>query len=291
MSDKTALGDRMKWYESRYTNDQFMPMAPVLARLDGRAFHTFTKGLKRPYDERLTRLMVETTKYLVKDTNARCGYTQSDEITLCWLAEEWESEIYFDGKLQKMNSILSSLCSSYFNLRAEEFLPEKMAAINEWKANPTGMPPNIPVFDCRVFQVPVNYEAVNCFIWREQDATRNSVQMAAQAHFEHDECQNKNKSDLQEMLFSQRGINWNNYPAFFKRGTYVRKRVLERPFSAEELSALPEKHAARTNPDLKIKRTVVMEEELPPLARIANRDEVVLFGADPVLNTEEQSDV
>jgi tRNA(His) guanylyltransferase len=104
----------MKWYESRYTGDQFMPMVPVLARLDGRSFHSFTKGLKRPYDERLTGLMVETTQ-LVQETNARCGYTQSDEITLVWLAEEWESDIFFAGKLQKMNSILASMTTAFFN--------------------------------------------------------------------------------------------------------------------------------------------------------------------------------
>lgn len=80
-SDNTSLGDRMKWYESRYTNDVFMPMVPVLARLDGKAFHTFTKGLRRPYDEQLSNLMVMTTQFLVQETNARCGYTQSDGAT------------------------------------------------------------------------------------------------------------------------------------------------------------------------------------------------------------------
>jgi tRNA(His) guanylyltransferase len=274
MSDKTALGDRMKWYESRYTNDQFMPMAPVIARLDGRAFHSFTKGLKRPYDEQLSNLMIMTTQFLVQETNARCGYTQSDEITLVWLAEDWESEIFFAGKLQKMNSILSSMTTAFFNRHLASFLPDKKD--------------QLPLFDCRVFQVPTEFEAVNCFIWREQDATRNSVQMAARSIFSHKECENKDGSELQEMLW-QRGINWNDYPPFFKRGTYVRRRVVEREFTKEELESLPEKHAARRHPDLKIKRTVVMREDFPPVVKMANREEVILHGADPIMRIEDNA--
>jgi hypothetical protein len=86
-SDKTSLGDRMKWYEKRYSH-VVMPMIPVMARIDGRSFSKFTAGLARPYDERMSRLMIDTTKFLVEQTNARCGYTQSDEITLVWLAED-----------------------------------------------------------------------------------------------------------------------------------------------------------------------------------------------------------
>jgi tRNA(His) 5'-end guanylyltransferase len=271
-SDKTALGDRMKWYESRFTNDQFMPMVPVIARMDGRAFHTFTAGLARPYDERLSVLMTKTTEFLVKETDARCGYTQSDEITLVWLASEWESEIFFAGKLQKMNSILAAMTTAFFNKNLSAHIPEKQD--------------QMPLFDSRVFQVPTDWEATNCFIWREMDATRNSVQMAARSQFSHGVCENKDTSQLQELLWSQKGINWNNYPNFFKRGTYVRRRVLERPFNKNELEALPPKHAARQNPGLIVKRTVVMPEDFPPLARIANREDVILHGADPVLKAE-----
>jgi tRNA(His) 5'-end guanylyltransferase len=285
MSDKTSLGDRMKWYESRYTSDQFMPMVPVLARMDGRSFHTFTKGLKRPYDKRLSDLMIAVTKFLVQETNARCGYVQSDEISLVWLAEDWESDIFFSGKLQKMNSVLASLTSTYFNLLLPQYLPEKVPTISNKDTVPT-----VPVFDSRVFQVPTNFEAVNCFIWREQDATRNSVQMAAQSCFSHADCQNKSGSELQDMLWKQMDINWNDYPNFFKRGTYVRRKNIERRFTAEELAALPPKHAANTNPDLTIKRTAVMEENFPPLARIINREEVIFYGAEPVERAESNVD-
>ena len=269
--DKTALGDRMKWYERRYTDHVLMPMIPVLCRIDGRSFSKFTEGLARPYDERLSKLMVDTTKFLVEETNARCGYTQSDEITLVWLAEDAEAEIFFGGKLLKMTSVVGSLASVFFNRELPSRIPEKAD--------------KMPVFDNRVWEVPVLYEATNCFIWREKDATRNSVQMAARSVYSHNECHNKNNSELQEMLF-QKGINWNDYPTHFKRGVYVRKRVVERSFTEEELANLPEKHHARTNPDTVVKRTVVMQEDFPPLTRIKNREETILFGEDPIIEEE-----
>ncbi len=271
MTKKDALGDRMKWYEERATNQTFMPMVPVIARLDGRSFHNFTKGLKRPYDEGMANLMVETTKFLVNETNARCGYTQSDEISLVWLAEEWGSEIFFAGKLQKMNSILSSMTSVFFNKNLATYLPEK--------ANQS------PLFDCRIFQVPSDVEAVNCLIWREKDATRNSVSMAAQANFSHRECQNKNRYQLQEMLFSK-GINWNDYPTFFKRGTYVRRKMISRQVTATELSELPAEHYLHKYKDLSVKRPVIVAEDFPPLTQIANRTEVILYKAEPILAPE-----
>lgn len=264
--DTSSLGDRMKWYERRYAH-QMLPMIPVIARCDGRAFHSFTNGLKRPYDERLSNLMVETTKFLVEETNARCGYTQSDEISLVWLAEDPKAELYFGGKLSKLCSVVGSLATGKFNKLLEDFLPEKRK--------------ELPVFDNRVWEVPVMYEATNYFIWREQDAHRNSIQMAAQSVYSHKELQGKNNNELQELLF-QKGINYNDYPNFFKRGTYVRRQVIEkRAFSPEELSALPPKHHAHQNPDLQVKRTVVMAEEFPQLSQMINREEVIFDGAEP----------
>lgn len=261
-----SLGDRMKWYERRYAH-QVLPMVPVLARIDGRSFHSFTKGLERPYDKRLSSLMVDTTKFLVENTNARCGYTQSDEISLVWLTEDPEGEIFFGGKLSKLVSVVGSLATAYFNSKLSTYIPEKADCL--------------PVFDNRVWEVPVLYEACNYFIWREQDATRNSVQMAARAYYSHKELHGKGNSLLQDMLMAK-GINWNDYPRFFKRGTYVRKRTIAaRAFTPEELANLPPKHDAHKNPDLKVWRTAVVEEDFPPLTTIDNREEVILFGKEP----------
>jgi tRNA(His) 5'-end guanylyltransferase len=263
---KDSLGDRIKEYESQTCGTRLLDRLPVVCRLDGKNFSRFTKGLKRPYDERLSNLMVETTKYLVKETNANCGYHQSDEITLVWYSDSYKSKIYFDGRLFKMISDLAAMASVFFNRELPNYLPEKKHLM--------------PRFDCRVFNVPTIQEAANTFLWRELDCTKNSISMAAQHYYSHKELEGKNSSDKQEMLF-QKGVNWNDYPAFFKRGTYIqRKRILTK-FSAEELSKLPAKHQARQNPELMIERWIIDRLDLPPLMTIQNREEVILFGAEP----------
>jgi tRNA(His) 5'-end guanylyltransferase len=267
---KDNLGDRMKSLEQRFSHT-VMPKLPTIARIDGRSFHNFTRGLERPYDIRLSNLMVATTKFLVQETNARCGYTQSDEISLVWLSENDSEETFFGGKLSKLVSVVGSLATAYFNRHLPAYIPEKAEAM--------------PVFDNRVFQVPTHDEACNVFIWREQDAVRNSIQMSARSVFSHTECHKKNTKQLQDMLFSK-GINWNNYPRFFRRGTYVRRRVIEREFTPEELANLPPKHEALTNPSMVVKRTVIMEEDFPPLTKIQNRSGVILFGADPIVQSD-----
>ena len=260
------IGNRIKMYENQTCGIKLIPRIPFIARLDGKGFSKFTKGLKRPYDERLSKLMIETTKYLVKETNANCGYTQSDEITLVWYTDKIDSSIYFDGRLFKMISDMASMASVFFNKNLAEYLPEKKD--------------KMPRFDCRVFNAPTTDEATNAFLWREQDATKNSISMAAQSVYSHNQLMNKTGSEKQEMLF-QKGINWNDYPDFFKRGTYIqRKRVLTK-FSAEEIEKLPSKHQARLYPNLEIERWIIDEIKLPPLFRIKNRVDVIIFGGNP----------
>lgn len=269
-----ALGDRMKFYENLEAGRRLMPLLPVVARMDGRSFSQFTRDLARPYDERLSRLMVETTRLLVKETNARVGYTQSDEITLLLYSEDPNSQIYFDGRLHKMLSQLAAQTTAVFNFLLPRFLPEKAKNLS---------PERLPTFDARVFQVPNLTEAANAVLWRELDATKNSISMAARCHYSHKELMNKNGSQMQEMLFAK-GVNWNDFLAFFKRGTYIQRRTVKRRFHVEELEKLPEKHEARKNPDLEIERTDYLVLELPPLSRIKNREGVLFFGEDPVLN-------
>lgn len=264
--EKDLFGDRMKFYENQTCGIKLLPRIPVIARLDGKGFSKFTRGLRRPYDERLSNLMIELTKYLVKETNANCGYTQSDEITLMWYVDDPKSSIYFDGRYFKMVSDLSAMASVFFNKKLVEYLPEKS---DKW-----------PRFDCRVFNVPTLDEAVNTFLWREQDATKNSITMAASAFYSHKQLHKKNGSEKQEMLF-EKGINWNDYPAFFKRGTYVQRKRILRKFTTDELEKLPKKHIARKNPDLMIERWVVDRIDLPPLMKINNKVDVIVFGKDP----------
>jgi tRNA(His) 5'-end guanylyltransferase len=266
MQDK--FGDRMKMYESFETGRKFIPTLPVVARIDGRSFSKFTKGLNRPYDIRMSNAMIETTKRLVEATNARVGYTQSDEITLAWYSDDVKSQIFFDGRIFKMTSQLAALATLYFYQNVMETFPEYC------KKNPT--------FDARVWQLPNLTEAANVFLWREWDATKNSVSMAAHDNFSHKELNKKNQSDMQEMLF-QKGINWNDYPDFFKRGTYVRRSTKNIKFSTEDIEKLPKNHAARNNPDLVVTRSVVeVEKDFPILSSISNRVGVLFNGAMPI---------
>lgn len=209
------LGDRIKTYEKLETSDRFMPMLPIYARIDGRSFSKFTKGMTKPYDQTLSHIMMEVTKYLVEETGACIGYTQSDEISLVFFQKSMESDVFFSGKKQKMVSVLAGLATAKFVELALKFYPVECAK-------------RLPVFDCRVFQVPSKVEAVNCFIWRSQDAVRNSIQMAGRAVFSHSELDRKNQSNILDMLLNEKGINWNDYPKFFKEGTFWQRQNYEK---------------------------------------------------------------
>jgi tRNA(His) 5'-end guanylyltransferase len=268
---KDDLGDRMKLYENTESDRRFMPLLPICARLDGRSFSRFTQGLKRPYDERMSALMQLVTDYLVDETQACIGYTQSDEISLVWHSSALKHKVFFDGRIQKMCSVLAAMASAQFNKALLDFLPEKQDVT--------------PVFDARVWQVPNQIEAANVFLWRELDATKNSISMAAHHHFGHHALMGKNGEQKMEMLFNA-GINWNDYPTFFKRGSYFQKRPITRKFTTKELESLPEKHDARKNPDLVVTRSEMMMLELPPLSKILNRVGVIFEGAQWVIGGE-----
>lgn len=250
---KDSLGDRMKMYEGLETERFLMPGLPTLVRLDGCHFHTYTRGFQKPYDARMVNAMIKTAKFLVNKTNAVVGYTQSDEITL--LLPDDRTYIY-EGKIFKLISTLASMASAAFNHTMN--IADKPLAY----------------FDCRVWQVPNRYEAVNALIWRELDATKNAISSAAEAHFSHNQCMNKNSSEKQEMLF-QKGINFNDYPAFFKRGTYIKRIVVSRKYTPEEIASLPARHQARTNPDLLITRHELREIDYGVLKTVANPVEVI----------------
>jgi tRNA(His) guanylyltransferase len=261
------LADRMKFYENIGAGQRLIPNLPVCIRLDGKAFHQWTRGLRRPYDDRLYTLFDETTKFLVEASDAVVGYTQSDEITLLlYNGGQPDSQGFFDGRVSKLTSVLASMATTKFNALVPSILPEKHH--------------RLACFDCRVWNVPTEQEAVNCLIWRELDATRNSIQMAAQALYSHKRLHQKNTSQMQEMLWQQ-GINWNDYPTRFTRGGYFQRRVIARKFTVEELAQLPPLHDARKDPDLMVTRQVIEPLELPPLLHVGNRVEVIFRSCAP----------
>jgi tRNA(His) guanylyltransferase len=259
------IGDRCKRYELAEAGRRAMPGIPLLARLDGRAFHTFTRGLRRPYDERMSACMVETTRHLVDDLQALIGYTQSDEITLLWYVPSGgPAEYPFDGRFQKVASVAAGLASTVFYREMLARIPEKSSAT--------------PCFDARVWQVPTKEDALEVFVWREDDASKNSLQMAVRALYTAKECHGKGGAALHDLLHAK-GVNWNDYPAFFKRGTYVRRESVVRTFSEAERARIPEAH--RPAEGATYVRTEVRPVELPPIRRVGNALAVLFEGAAP----------
>lgn len=260
-----ALGDRCKQFEMHEAGRRAMPGLPLIARLDGRAFHTFTRGLRRPYDERMSRCMIETARFLIEDQCARIGYTQSDEITLLFHESDAKSQLPFDGRFQKLTSVLAGLASARFYKLLLEHLPDKAETT--------------PCFDCRVWQVPTSKDALDVFVWREDDAVKNSVSMAAGAYYSDSELHGKDAATKHELLF-QKGVNWNDYPAFFKRGTYLQRRSFERELSEEERQRIPERH--RPPEGQLFQRSRVVELDLLPIRKLGNAEDVLFRAAEAV---------
>jgi len=270
MDKHDPMGDRMKLYEKVETYRKCDPSKPICIRLDGRAFSTFTKGLGRPYDERMSRLMVDTTKFLVNET-------QSDEITLVYAYEE-QSQPLFGGKLHKLTSLLAGMCSAKFAAILGLYLPEKVdKSARGWESS---WMDGVPSFDARVFQVPSKVEAANVVLWRWFDARKNSVSMLAQSIFSHKQLQNKNAVEMKQMCL-EKEHDWDKYPDFFKWGTFVQRKTVERELSQEELALIPERH--RPAMGQLVNRSRVVNLEMPAFIDVANRVGVIFDGEAPSL--------
>lgn len=257
------FGDRMKAYESAETARRLDVSLPIYARIDGRSFSKFTKGLSRPFDARMSRCMIGATKALVEKTHARIGYTQSDEISLVWLSEG-DAEGFFGGKVQKLCSVLSGLATAAFMAEVMSELPDYVA--------------RLPHFDCRVFNLPSKTEAANAMLWRERDAVKNSVSMTAQANFSHKALHQKSCNDMRAMMAAA-GIDYEGLPVFFKRGTWVRRETVQRCLTDAEREAIPAKH--RPGPSEMVTRSQTLAFEWPDFHTVMNREAVVFDGAEP----------
>lgn len=220
--DNDSLGTRMKGYEAVPKNF-LMKRTPVIIRLDGRAFHSFTKRkvikdsqMSDPFSEVMRSCMWATTTALCSQVqNVKLGYTQSDEISL--LLTDWDdvgTQQWFEGNIQKIVSLSASIATTAFNRAYAEY--EKIEECSK-----------LPMFDSRVFNLPKE-EVCNYFIWRQQDASRNSVSMLAQFHFSPKELHKQSGSAKQDMLMLQKGVNWNDIETWKKRGACVTKQQVER---------------------------------------------------------------
>jgi tRNA(His) 5'-end guanylyltransferase len=276
----------MKLFEQSESGRRLMPTLPVCIRIDGKNFSSLTKPLRKPFDERLSNVLIQVTKWLVGETGARCGYTQSDEISLILYSDDVEHQVFFDAKVQKLTSVVASMATAKFNDLVRGGVSFKDGdLISSMDQCIPEIADKLACFDARVWNVPTLVEAANCIVWREIDATRNSISSAAQAHFSHKSLQGKNSSQMQDMLF-EKGINWNDYPSAFKRGTYVVRRVVERTLTEQEMAKIP----VGRRPDGPITRNENVIVNLPPITKVENKVECLIFGQEPMEYWDEQDD-
>ena len=230
------LGTRMKDFYEGIPKTKLMRRTPVIIRIDGKAFHTFTRGFQKPFDEVLIKTMQETTQYLCENIQGCVlGYTQSDEITLVLIDyQKFETSAWFDYEVQKIVSIAASMATMAFNkffiINARDFIDKTYETrdaklITDNDDYMTTLQEAVykgAMFDCRAFNIPKE-EVTNCVYWRQLDASRNSIQMVGQANFSHKELHKKTCNNIQDMLMEQKGINWNDFPTYQKRGSCVIK--------------------------------------------------------------------
>ena len=226
---KDNLGDRMKSYEN-ITRTYLPGRMPIIIRIDGKAFHTFTKGFKKPFDDILMRAMEETAAVLCRDIEGvKVAYTQSDEISLLITNNDtWETQPWFGNNLQKMASVAASIATlafnrafwhevnmvnnDYLNMEDTEQLKTYCRAVEKGAT-----------FDARVFVLPAD-EVCNYFWWRQADAQRNSIQACSQSYFSHKELQHKSSKDIQEKLLLEKNFDWNALPNNKKYGVCIVKK-------------------------------------------------------------------
>jgi len=222
---KDDLGTRMKTqYEQRTRT--FLPRRTyTIIRLDGKAFHTFTRGMDRPYDKKFMAAMDNTAKFLCEEIQGcELAYVQSDEISLLLTDfTKITTDAWFDGQVQKMVSVSASMAAAKFN---QEMLGQIISGRDIDIADTifTMASQPLALFDARVFTIPDPVEVENYFVWRQKDAVRNSLSMHAQSLFSHKELHSKSQSDMHEMIHTK-GENWNDLPDGFKRGRTIVKAV------------------------------------------------------------------
>ena len=210
-----SLGDRIKRHEA-VSEFYLTRRLPCLLRCDGKSFHSWTRGLGRPFDDNLRNCMEYAAYKLCKEVEgARFGYTQSDEITILLVDyQTLSTESWYSYRIQKMTSVAASICSTAFAEACFKYLPEQVKK------------KGFARFDARVYSVPKE-DVSNAFLWRTQDCVRNSIQAVGQANFSQKQLHGKSCNEIQEMLFKEKGINWNDTPTRYKRGVSFYKAELE----------------------------------------------------------------
>jgi tRNA(His) 5'-end guanylyltransferase len=239
-----VFGDRMKAYEKAYTSAH-VPIDKILCvRIDGKGFSKFTKGFKKPFDDRICDSMAYTMKKLVENTHASIGYVQSDEITLIYTPKEKAAEYIFGGKVSKINSILASMATWHFNYALGAYVEHDTPAF----------------FDCRAWAVPDLIEASNVLLWRVQDARKNSISSLFRWTVGHSKMHGLSGEEMKALLKSDYFTDWDLLPNKYKYGTYAKPVTVESYLSQEELLRIPAHK--RPAAEVLVKRTSVQELDL-----------------------------
>lgn len=283
--DNTALAKRMKKYYEEVPKTKLIRRMPVCIRLDGKSFHTFTEGFQTPFDEVLLKTMQETMLYLCKNIQGCVlGYTQSDEITLILIDyQTLTTDAWFDYEVQKICSVSASMATMVFNKFFEESVDEyrfsKWDGISKYEDGTQKYIQTLlnavdkgAMFDSRCFNIPKE-EVANLIFWRQFDASKNSVQMVGQAYFTQKELHKKSTNQIQDMLMLQKGINWNDFPTYQKRGSCcVKRNFWIDKNDGEEFSKEYSEALDRTTIDENaIKRTKWIIDENIPIFKGENR--------------------
>ncbi len=226
------LGDRMKRHEQA-VGSTLIYRCPAILRVDGRAFHSFTHNLDRPWDANLEWLMRNTAIALCEEiSSAKFAYGQSDEISILLTDyDNFQTEQWFGGKVQKMVSVAASIATASFNQGIADLLedlPERERPPHFASAEGNLWYPKMgrAMFDARIFSIPAD-DVVNYFLWRQQDATRNSISMLGRSKFSHSQLIGKSCDQVQEMLWQEHQTNWNDCPVHRKRGWCVYRSQVE----------------------------------------------------------------
>lgn len=235
------LGKRMKEFYENVPKTKLMRRTPVAIRIDGKAFHTFTRGFNKPFDDVLISAMQDTMKYLCKNIQGCVlGYTQSDEITLILVDyKRLNSSAWFDYEVQKMCSVAASMATMAFNKAFNEGVQHRNLSYyaahattdNPYPQDDLGQTYAVKaqigaMFDARCFNIPKE-EVTNLVYWRQLDATRNSIQMVGQANFSHKELQGKSCEKIKEMLIAEKGISWEDLYPMYQHGSCCIKVTTE----------------------------------------------------------------
>ena len=258
------LGDRMKGYEGVEAKRRLDATLPICARIDGRSFSRFTRGFDRPFDQRIGAAMRAACMRLVNETNALIGFVQSDEISLIWQADEG-SQIFFDGKVQKMSSVLAAVATSEFTFAMLDSAPDVVRTRR-------------PVFDARVWQVPSKEEAANVIVWRSQDARKNGISSACRAHLSAKQMHGLDQFGMLAAM-AERGTDYHAvYDAGDRFGVFYQRVTKPTEIDDETWAAIPDKNKPESRMVL---RSSVEKIPIHYFGNVSNRTAVIFDHAAP----------